>query len=439
MQLKKKTKPIRNTLAMATATLLGNVAHISTANAESNPWEIDTAVMSYQENGRVSVLEPVIRLREDQGDDRFFTLKLVVDTLSGASPNGAIPTTIPQTFSGPSGTSSYTTAANTVPLDPNFHDARYAINAEWEQPSGDTRHSIYGLSFSTETDYQSLGASATYNFDFNKKNTTLTTGVSLSGDSVQPIGGQPVALAVVPASTGGGGGGEDEGGGGETSFHVNKRVVDLLLGVTQVMSRKDLLQVNFNYGKESGYLNDPYKLLSVVDNTGALITATAPASPYIYEKRPDNRNRTALYTRWSHQFGSDVLRLSYRYYSDSWGIRSNTLDMHYRLELGERFFLEPHLRSYKQTAADFYHTSVLTTEVASLDYASADYRLADMTTKTVGLKFGWLVGKHSEAGIRVESITQQAQPSRVIGIQSQQDLLPAVKATIVQLNYSFLF
>ncbi len=441
MQLKTKPKPIRKTLAMATATLLGHVTHIGTANAESNPWEIDTAVMSYQENGRVSVLEPVIRMREDKGDDKFFTLKLVVDTLSGASPNGAIPTNSPQTFSGPSGSSSYPIAANTVPLDPNFHDTRYAINAEWEQPAGDARHSIYGLSFSTETDYQSLGASATYNFDFNNKNTTLTTGASFSGDSVQPLGGKPVAFAVVPASTGGGGGGgEDEGGGGgETSFHVNKRVVDLLLGVTQVMGRKDLIQLNFNYGKESGYLNDPYKLLSVVDNTGALITAVAPDSPYIYEKRPDSRNRTALYSRWSHQFGSDVLRLSYRYYSDSWGIRSNTLDMHYRLELGERFFLEPHLRSYKQTAADFYHTSLLNTEVATLDYASADYRLADMTTKTVGLKFGWLVGKHSEAGIRVETITQQAQPSRVIGIQSQQDLLPTVKATMVQLNYRFLF
>ena len=181
-------------------------------------------------------------------------------------------------------------------------------------------------------------------------------------------------------------------------------------------------------------------MLSVVDSLGNPIPNTAPPYyTYVYEKRPDTRNRIALYSRWSHQFTTDVLRLSYRAYSDSWGIRSNTVDMHYRFELGERHFLEPHLRYYKQSAADFYHTSVLDTELPTLEYASADYRLADMTSKTVGLKFGWLVGKHSEAGIRVETITQQARPSFVIGAQSLQDLLPAVKATIYQLNYSFLF
>lgn len=444
MQLSKNPRPIRRTLAMATATLLGNAAHTATANAANNPWEVDTAVMSYNETGRVSLIEPVIRMRKDKGNDEFFTLKLTVDTLTGASPTGAIPATTPQTFSGPSGRSSYTVPAYTMPLDPNFHDTRIALNTEWEQPAGTATKSIYGVNVSTERDYTSIGASANYNFDFNSKNTTLTTGISVNADSVKPIGGTPTALATVPVTTTGGGETDGEGGGGGESIgfslNINKRVYDVLLGVTQVMSRKDLLQVNFNYGMERGYLTDPYKMLSVVDSNGNLIpNTTAPYYTYVYEKRPDTRNRLALYTRWSHQFTTDVLRLSYRAYSDSWGIHSNTVDMHYRYELGERYFLEPHLRYYKQTAADFYHTSLLQSELDGLDYASADYRLADMSSKTVGLKFGWLVGKHSEMGIRAEYITQQAQPSSVIGDQNQLDLLPPVKAAIYQLNYSFQF
>lgn len=434
MQLNKKHKSIKNALAVATTTLLGNV--VATAHAADNPKEIDTAVMFYQETDRVSVIEPVIRLRQDKGNDEFFTLKFVIDTLTGASPNGAIPTSSAQTFSGPSGSASYTTPANTVPLDPNFHDTRYALNAEWEQPAGSNTRSIYGVNLSTEMDYTSMGASATYYFDFNTRNTTLTTGISFNADSVKPIGGMPTGLTYVPvAPAGGGGESEGEGGiGGITS--INKRVYDVLVGITQVMSRKDLVQLNVNFSKENGYLTDPYKLLSVVDSSGALI---ASPNSYVYEKRPDSRTHWALFTRWSHQFNSDVLRLSYRYFSDDWGIHAHTVDAHYRFELGEKFFLEPHLRNSKQTAASFYHTSLLNTELAGLSYASADYRLAELSTKTVGIKFGWMAGKNSELGLRMESITQTPQPSKVIGIQSQQDLTPEVKATIYQLNYSFQF
>ncbi|MBI3562383.1 MAG: DUF3570 domain-containing protein [Gammaproteobacteria bacterium] len=435
MQLTKKNPlAIRQALAFSTAALLGHASPPAHA-ADNRDWEVDSAIMFYQETGRVSATEPILRLRMDRGDDHFLTLKFVADTLTGASPNGAIPTSSAQTFSGPSGTAGYTTPANSVPLDPTFHDARYAFNAEWEQPAGSASKSIYGVNFSTETDYQSIGLSATYNFDFNQHDTTLTTGIAANADSVQPIGGTPLGLSTVVATPAGGGKNEGEGGGGEAKFNINKHVYDLLLGITQVMSRQDLVQFNINAGKESGYLTDPYKILSVVDTNGALIFP----DPYVHEKRPDNRGRMAFYSQWSHQFTSDVLRLAVRHYSDTWGISSNTLDAHYRLELGQRQYLEPHYRYYKQTAADFYHTSLRSSDLAGLNYASADYRLADMSSKTLGLKYGLLVGKRSEVAIRVETITQHARPSEVIGVQNQQILLPDIKASIIQLNYSTVF
>jgi len=412
MQLKKKYRPVRGSLAVATASLLGSVAHTPSIQA-AGEWEMDASVMYYSETDRVSLIEPVIRARRDMGNDSFLNLRLVVDSLTGASANGAIPTSSAQTFTKPSGSGTYTAGANSIPLDNSFHDARGALSAEWERPVNADWRAIYGMNLSVEYDYQSIGLSATFNRDFNQKNSTLTLGVAYNADTVKPVGGAPVGLTNMPDD-----------------------VYDILLGWTQVLGKKDLMQFNFNYGNESGYLTDPYKLLSVVDGTTGDLVAIS-SQRYLYEKRPADRTRQALYWRWSHQFDSDVLRVAYRYFWDDWGITSHTVDTHYRWELGGGRYFEPHLRYYTQGAADFYHTSLVDGSIPG--YASADYRLADLTTTTFGLKYGMKLSKDSELGFRLEKITQQADPSRVIGNQASQDLVPDVDAILVQFNYSLQF
>ena len=424
MQLKKKYKPVRNTLAVATASLLGSVAHSPTVQAEGD-WEIDSSLMYYAETDRVSLFEPIIRARKDMGNDSFLNIRLVVDTLTGSSANGAIATGSAQTFTTPSGNSTYSTPANTTPLDDTFHDTRVAVSGEWEKPINRDWTAIYGLNFSTEYDYQSVGLSATLNRDFNQKNSTLSIGVAYNADTVEPVGGAPVGLTAMPTFP---------ATKATQGSSLNKDVYDILVGWTQVLGRKDIMQFNFNYGNESGYLSDPYKILSVVDGTTGDLVAS---DPYLYEKRPDDRTRQAFFTRWSHQFDSDVLRVAYRYFWDDWGITSHTIDTHYRWELGGSHYVEPHLRYYTQTAADFYNTSLVDGSIP--EFASADYRLGDLTTTTVGMKYGFELGKNSEIGIRAEMINQQADPSAVIGNQSSQDLVPDVEALLIQFNYSLIF
>lgn len=425
MQLKKKHKPVRKGLALATASLLGtplvNSAHALEA---SSGWEIDTSVLYYSETDRVSLYEPIIRARKDMGNDRFLNFKVVVDTLTGASANGAIATGSAQTFTTPSGNSTYTTNANTTPLDPSFHDTRVALSGEWEQPVGDATRMLLGINASNEYDYQSLGLSATFNWDFNKKNSTLTAGVAYNADTVKPVGGAPVGFAAMPVYPG-----VKATQGGDLS----KDVGDLIIGWTQVLGKKDLMQFNFVYGNESGYLTDPYKILTVVDGVTGDPIADAN-NRYVYEKRPDSRSRQAVYWRWSHMFDEDVFRMSYRYYTDDWGIDSHTVDMHYRYEFLGNHYLEPHVRYYTQSAADFYRTTLV--DGQTYDYASADYRLADLTTTTLGLKYGIGIGKDSEFSVRAEHMVQQADPSQIIGNQSSQDLVPDVDANMVTLNYT---
>ena len=47
--------------------------------------------------------------------------------------------------------------------------------------------------------------------------------------------------------------------------HVDKDIVDVVTGFTQVINRNILLQINYSFSHASGYLNDPYKIVSIVD------------------------------------------------------------------------------------------------------------------------------------------------------------------------------
>ena len=85
--------------------------------------------------------------------------------------------------------------------------------------------------------------------------------------------------------------------------------MDLLLGLTQVLGRHTVMRVNYSYSDSSGYLTDPYKILSVVDPvTGDLVGRTpapgesGPTGVYRFESRPDSRRKQGLYAELRHDF-----------------------------------------------------------------------------------------------------------------------------------------
>lgn len=412
-----KPKTVRRLLSAATTTLLAGTAQHVVAQ-DNSPWQVDMAFLYYAEKDRVTVVEPVVAARKDIGNEQFVGVRLVLDSMTGASPSGAIPTDKPQTFASPSGKTTYTTPAGETPLDTTFRDFRTALSAEWETPLHEHLKSIIGGNYSQEQDYSSLGLSVNLAWDLNKRNTTLATGISMSHDQVNAVGYVPVELSAVPTKAGEQKTLQSKGG-------KSKDIQELLLGVTQVIGPKTLLQLNFTLADEQGYLTDPYKILSVLDSSGQLRTT----DPYLYEKRPDSRRRQAVYLKTNHQFNTDVLQFSYRYYTDDWGIISHTYNLHYRYELaGGRHYLQPHARYYIQNKADFYHYSLQDGSIPA--YASADYRLGDMSTTTLGLKYGLLLRQSHEFGARLEVMKQQA-----VGDAQFADNT----AVIIQANYSFLF
>jgi hypothetical protein len=198
------------------------------------------------------------------------------------------------------------------------------------------------------------------------------------------------------------------------------------------MSRVWLAQVNFAYDRSHGYLTDPYKILSVVDGSGA-------PTDYRYEVRPESRIRRSVYFGNKVALGPTVLDLSYRFGKDSWQIQSNTAEAKLRLEFAHTAYLEPHVRWYRQTAAEFYHLYLNEGEALPA-YMSSDSRLAAFTATTLGLKLGIPYGPHSEINLRIEQYEQKpTERYSTLGNLQGLDLNPGLKATSVQAGWRFEF
>jgi len=436
MQLINTPNSVRLALAAASSSLLAGAAHAE----EKTPWLVDSALAVYSESdSRVTAVEPIVSLRKDMGGERTLGLKLTLDSLTGASPNGAIAANEVQTFTGPSGNGSYDAGKGKTPLDTEFKDTRTAIAISWEQPWGERNRVSFGGNISKEYDFTSAALSTAIARDFNNKNTTLSLGINLETDTIDAVGGIPDPLTSLKV----GQNPEHKSGGTE-----NKTVNDFLLGVTQVMNRHWLTQLNLSVGSSSGYHSDPYKILSVLNTDGSLATNPEDANSkwYLYDSRPDSRSRQSLYWGNKIHLTEDVIDISYRYYTDDWGIKSHTLDFRYRYEFGGNMYLEPHVRWYSQTAADFYHL-YLNKEVdtssadSAIAYASSDTRLGEFTGTTFGLKYGIELGRNNEFNIRVEQYTQTykaSAPATMTALKGL-DLAPDLTAMTVLVGYSFEF
>ena len=124
--------------------------------------------------------------------------------------------------------------------------------------------------------------------------------------------------------------------------------------------------------------------------------------------------------------------------TDDWDIDSHTVDVHYRWPLSDDVYLEPHLRWYSQSSAEFYRLSLINGDPLPT-YASSDYRLGEFDAITAGLKFGWKTRNDNDMSVRVEWYQQMGSVAgdQLIGNQSLRDNYPDLNALIVQFSYRF--
>jgi hypothetical protein len=405
---------IRSRLRMATCALL---AVAGTAAAEGGNWHFDAGTLKYSEQNRVQVIEPLIRLKRDLTNGRSLTGKAIFDVITGASPTGATPSNQLQTITSASGTSQQVTRG-VVPVQ-RFRDHRSSFDLVYEQPVTRTFKADFGGEIASETDYESRGGNLTLLLDTPDRLTTFSVAGSANFDRASPRGGLRTGLGLTTDAT--------------TPGSSNKRVLDGLVGITRVLSPRWLMQLNYGRTRESGYLTEPYKIISVIDTAGNTIA-------YRNEKRPDQRQRETLEVNSVYNVSDeDVLHFSYRFYWDNWGVRSHTVDLKYRLDLSGGQYLEPHLRFYSQTPVRFY-TYGLISGAPLPEYATADYRYGKLNSNTIGIKYGFPVGS-GELNVRLEYMAQTGprHPQQAVGVQKQYDLFPPINITILQFGYSVNF
>lgn len=493
MQLIKKNKTAKlltkPSLTSALAIATGSLLNISTATAETAPqWELDIGTLFYQESdSRVqAVATPVINIKRMFEDESTVDFKMTFDALSGASPNGAAIANVAQTFTSPSALAEanaastqtsasgnsgyddddheydsdddddndgkyitpfsssasevapgYTVPAGELPLDESFEDFRQSYSLNWSQPLKDNVTMNLGGSFSLESDFTSLAVNGALAKEFNQKNTSASIGFNLEFDTINPHGGIQKGLGIY---------GQDSA----IAKSDTKQVGDLVFGISQVMNRRWLMDMNLSFSYANGYQSDAYKILSVVDQ-GNLVSDPNDTSKYLYlyENRPTVRLKISAFMRHKIAIGSDdSFEFAHRYMTDDWGVNSNTTDLSYHFKINDHLYVEPHYRYYNQSAADFYtpfleidnDVSINGTEVsANRDFASSDQRLAAFSAETYGLKIGIPIDKNSELSLRVEQYQQQDQNSRKeVGTGSNLDGMSQfseLSAQWVQLGY----
>lgn len=438
--MKTCNKNIKAALSLATAALLGtsNIAQAETTTSnsvEDNSWEFDSAFLFYSESDRVNASEAIFNAKKTFDGDEVLNLKLTVDALTGASANGAVAQPTVQTFTRPSGNGQYEIAPEETPLDDTFRDTRLQLNVQWTQPVVQDYTVSGGLHVSKEYDYLSLGVNGSIAIDFDRKNSTFSAGFSYFQDTFTPEGGIPKPFSSMLIGDSGESSWDEAFAKTRIGSKDDKSTTDILFGFTQVINRRMLMQFNYSYSVVDGYLADPFKVLSVV-NAGGI------TQDYVYESRPDSRIKQSVYAQSLYHFETNVLDVSYRYLWDDWDITSHTIDSRFRIPLGDGFgkesYIQPHLRFYQQSAADFYQPFLLNSNPLP-HFASADYRIGEMTAVTVGLKYGMLVNNGHELSFRLEYYRQTPTDAGFTepGVLKELELYPSIDAIIAQVTYSF--
>jgi hypothetical protein len=405
MQLKKKS--VGEALAAATCTLLApasqNVLAIEASDAEI---EIDASLLEYREKDRVKVRELDFGFKWVYDDEDVYTGKVIIDSMTGSTPSGAVkaPTAGSATLTSPSGvtgaTGVGTSSQNFVPGLQEFTDRRVGVTGSWERSFSRELRTTVGALFSNEDDYQSFGASGGVAYDLNQKLTTLEAGIGASYDINSPADGPPDPDTLQEIT---------EKNSKPNQFEDGEKVtLDLSVGMTQVLSRRTVGKLTYVTGSVKGYLTDPYKYVTLIDDV------TREPETYFHERRPDSRSHNAVIVDLNHSPNDDdVISASYRYFWDDWDIKSHTVDLRYLVDMDGGWYVQPHVRYYRQSAADFF--------VAYLDeakdedprfgenapeYASADYRLDKFYSVTFGLKAGY-VGRVGNLRARLEQMRQR--------------------------------
>ncbi len=150
-------------------------------------------------------------------------------------------------------------------------------------------------------------------------------------------------------------------------------------GVSQSLTPRWLLQLNYEGTADSGYLNNPYR--SAITESGGLTP----------EHYPESRTGHAWALRTAFGFipgsAGDVVvgqrssvQVDYRYYQDTFAVRSHTGRVEYQRYIRNDWVIGSFYRYYRQGEASFYGDRVSSTQI----FKARDKELSRFSDQWIG-------------------------------------------------------
>jgi Protein of unknown function (DUF3570) len=246
-------------------------------------------------------------------------------------------------------------------------------------------------SFSSEPDYVAWAAGGSLGLDFAQKNVSLVAGYAFGHDTI---------------------------GRADTSFDVFSHIVTshtVNAALTVVMNRDTIMALVGDFIVESGDSSKPYRYIPMfspkvapkvdagasVDDVNRLRLFERPL-----EQLPTSRDRFAVTARLAHRFTSSTVRISERFYRDTWGLTASSTDAKYIFDIGQRVSLWPHARLHLQTPVAFWQRAYVANYTPGGKWDVPALRTGDR-------ELGPLRGLTGGAGLQIK-IGKESAPSDVV-------------------------
>ena len=218
-----------------------------------------------------------------------------------------------------------------------IRDHRTAANVAWTRDSGGNDTTTLSASYSKERDYQATSIGAERSIPLNAA-LTFGFGGSFSHDEIRPTDAEEFNRIE----------------------RAQKNTASIFGSLAWVLDRSSVLQTGVQLNRDTGYLSDPYKLVSV-------------GSDLLDDHRPDTRTEAAWLVRYRRAItATGALHVDYRLAWNSWGQHSQSIDIAWYQSLGDGWRLTPGVRYYTQDQARFYAPFF---GVDHGNFYSSDYRL----------------------------------------------------------------
>jgi hypothetical protein len=344
---------------------------------ELPPNELQVNFSGYFDSFNVNVIYPNIALTRKVSDNTSISGRYLVDMITAASIKGSSTPTVPgerengfddeiDDVAKPSGvqkvdavtgaSSRGGTGTGNEYGAPSFDDVRHEFNLGITHLFAGNRINLNGI-YSTETDYTSKTLAGIVSRDFLLKNTTVQLGFVRSWDRVFPV---------------------------TKNWTRHKNVTTYSANISQILSRKALIQVLTSYIEDSGYLADAYMQIRIGPED----------NPVLYDPvQPDKRIRRAIGSRLKFRLNSvSSMQAGYRYYWDSWDVVSHTISVDYMKYLNPNVVLDLGFRHYMQSRAGFFKPEYSQPE----PFMTADIKLDKGYSNELQLGFTLNGGPHQD-------------------------------------------